>query len=50
MASSLAAMLSKNTGNIKKMSYNKAKSPDGTENAELTVTMNDAQVDNHADK
>ena len=40
-------MLSKYPGNIKKMSYNKASSPDGTENAQLTVTMKDADAANH---
>jgi hypothetical protein len=45
VVSNLATMLSKNPGNIKKMSYNRARSPDGAEKAELTVTMKDADVD-----
>lgn len=34
MVSNLAVLMSTNPGNIKKMSYNKARSPVGTENAE----------------
>ena len=44
MMSNLASILSSNPENIKSMSYNRSKSPDGTENTELTVTMKDADV------
>lgn len=45
MVSNLASMLFKNTENIEKMSYNKARRPDGTENTELTITMKPPSVD-----
>ncbi|KAG2557905.1 uncharacterized protein LOC120684590 [Panicum virgatum] len=44
MMSNLASILSNNPENIKSMSYNRSRSPDGTENTELTVTMKDADV------
>ena len=44
MMSNLASILSNNPENIKAMSYNRSRSPDGTENTELTVTMKDADV------
>ena len=42
MMSNLASILSNNPENIKSMSYNRSKSPDGSENTELTVTMKGA--------
>jgi hypothetical protein len=44
VVSDLASLLSKDPTNFK-MSFTKARSPDGTENSELTVTMKDAHVD-----
>lgn len=45
VVSDLASLLSKDPTNFKKMSFTKARSPDGNENSELTVTMKDAHVD-----